>query len=987
LIGRQSQTMTQIYSGTFISPLHERSSPYDQNRDQFTPREFRRADTHSEQQYEGNGWKLTQPRSPMSDTQKGLYEVPVSKVGDMYQTRPELSHKPSREQLPPLSSLFGSTTHQSRPAQSPYSEGHSPIFSAVSPHDVRHQATPVHPDRPYETSYFQRPPLSRHSYGSRPEQVERLGIPPPPRPTQTGVRPESPRYDSRYGVEAARTQGPPAVNGWSPHSQSNGPDFFSRDTSSSFRAHPDHRHQPAPVHRPDSDPRTAYREAPHSAPVTPSYPPTPASTVAGDGNSTKDGLGPKIWTGTQFLPRFVRQAEVPGEGMCYFYDDGTHCKTVIDGEIVNAHWGVTKAGKPRKRLAIACITCREKKIKCDPDYPRCVQCEKFGRICKFKNAPRGGQGSPDTPPADPEDSVSRPVSSRADAESFKGEKRESSHSVSPRQPLRQVTPEFDSHHSKRQRNGYNDFTPVASEASPRPSVQEVHSPSTPWTEPLGTGLIDPSNLLREWHTNPYTTQPSLVTELVSVFFKHVPETAYCMFPQEPFKSWVLSTSEKSLDDLTLIYTILALGTVFSLKPEHRPLGARYAAISRYACDNRDFTIQLVQARLLLSLNYFANNNPNDAWDFCGGALRAASGLKLNLEIEKSEDHYLKTFPYGLNRAGYAECRRRTFWSCYILDRFNGFCSCHLSVIHPEDVFLRLPCDNKSFESQADIQNPYFDIASPAIHNANWMIGSMAYLINISSIWGDVMAQIYRSSQRPAQMTSTSSFTAFYDSINKRLRAWDQSLPSCYTFSPENLLREARSGKLGTFITMHTVYHTTAMKLNRYIKHSTLSRPQLHHYLSLAQHHAEALLAIMDTLAPYRSSASSSPDSVHGVPQKFSSPFIGYSIVSAIDILTAKVPISSISTRLASFSGAQIILAELALFWQSDKHQQGLVIQRIRDLAELAAGRDEHGGAGASGYKFGSMGTVTRESGSGEGIFEMREAIERMFSKDYDCVYA
>jgi Fungal Zn(2)-Cys(6) binuclear cluster domain len=304
----------------------------------------------------------------------------------MYQTRPELSHKPPREQLPPLSSLFGSTPHQSRPAQSPYSEGHSPSFPAASPHDSRHPATPIHPDRPYEASYFPRPPLSRHSYGSRPEQVERLGIPPPPRPTQTGIRPESPRYDARYGVETSRTQGPPAVNGWSPRSQSNRPDFFSRDTSSSFRAHPDHRHQPPPVHRPESDPRAAYREAPHSAPVTPSYPPTPASTVAGDANSTKDGLGPKIWTGTQFLPRFVRQAEVPGEGMCYFYDDGTHCKTVIDGEIVNAHWGVTKAGKPRKRLAIACITCREKKIKCDPDYPRCVQCEKFGRICKFKNA-------------------------------------------------------------------------------------------------------------------------------------------------------------------------------------------------------------------------------------------------------------------------------------------------------------------------------------------------------------------------------------------------------------------------------------------------------------------------------------------------------------------------------------------------------------------------------------------------------------------------
>jgi len=101
---------------------------------------------------------------------------------------------------------------------------------------------------------------------------------------------------------------------------------------------------------------------------------------------SKDGLGPKIWTGTHFLPRFVRAAEVPGEGLCYFYDDGSHCKTVIDGETVNAHWGVTKAGKPRKRLAIACTTCREKKTKCDPDFPRCVQCEKSGRTCQFKNA-------------------------------------------------------------------------------------------------------------------------------------------------------------------------------------------------------------------------------------------------------------------------------------------------------------------------------------------------------------------------------------------------------------------------------------------------------------------------------------------------------------------------------------------------------------------------------------------------------------------------
>ncbi|KAK2069524.1 hypothetical protein P8C59_004099 [Phyllachora maydis] len=116
---------------------------------------------------------------------------------------------------------------------------------------------------------------------------------------------------------------------------------------------------------------------------------TPVSAGPPEVMPVKDALGPKIWTGTHFLPRFVRQAEVPGEGLCYFYDDGSYCKTIIEGEQVNAHWGVTKAGKPRKRLAVACVTCREKKIKCDPDYPRCVQCEKFGRVCKYQSAPRG----------------------------------------------------------------------------------------------------------------------------------------------------------------------------------------------------------------------------------------------------------------------------------------------------------------------------------------------------------------------------------------------------------------------------------------------------------------------------------------------------------------------------------------------------------------------------------------------------------------------
>lgn len=107
--------------------------------------------------------------------------------------------------------------------------------------------------------------------------------------------------------------------------------------------------------------------------------PIPTGQIASGGN-----LGPKIWVGDRFLPQFVRAAEVSGEGLCYFYEDGSHCKAVVNGETVNAHWGVTQEGRPRKRLTPACMACRARKIKCDPDLPSCDQCSKFGRECYYK---------------------------------------------------------------------------------------------------------------------------------------------------------------------------------------------------------------------------------------------------------------------------------------------------------------------------------------------------------------------------------------------------------------------------------------------------------------------------------------------------------------------------------------------------------------------------------------------------------------------------
>lgn len=102
----------------------------------------------------------------------------------------------------------------------------------------------------------------------------------------------------------------------------------------------------------------------------------PSATASPAGNLTQE---------IPIRPHVVDERHIGDQGMCYVYSDGTNCPKFVDGTLVNANWGTTKAGKPRKRLAQACLTCREKKVKCQPNFPKCDQCQKARRHCKYFN--------------------------------------------------------------------------------------------------------------------------------------------------------------------------------------------------------------------------------------------------------------------------------------------------------------------------------------------------------------------------------------------------------------------------------------------------------------------------------------------------------------------------------------------------------------------------------------------------------------------------
>lgn len=62
-------------------------------------------------------------------------------------------------------------------------------------------------------------------------------------------------------------------------------------------------------------------------------------TVLNPGSGPEQGEA-SIANHVKPLPRVTGEGDIPGEGPSWFYEDGTSCKKMIDGEPVNAQWGV-----------------------------------------------------------------------------------------------------------------------------------------------------------------------------------------------------------------------------------------------------------------------------------------------------------------------------------------------------------------------------------------------------------------------------------------------------------------------------------------------------------------------------------------------------------------------------------------------------------------------------------------------------------------------
>ncbi|KAF7716414.1 Fungal Zn(2)-Cys(6) binuclear cluster domain-containing protein [Penicillium ucsense] len=657
------------------------------------------------------------------------------------------------------------------------------------------------------------------------------------------------------------------------------------------------------------------------------------------------------------LPHVVDERYIDGE-LCFVYADGSHQPKIVDGKPVNPNWGVTKAGKPRKRLAQACLTCREKKIKCQPNRPKCDQCQKSGRECRFENALRGNRsrGSHSIGPSGMSSDATSTMYDVTRASDSGASLPGSGHSpisesvgMTPSGMDITHDPMLEAERAYRQRAA-RITRPYEEEVLIRHvNYPEAERPRV-YQEILGeisnSSPDDP--LLVSWNRDPFDLDPEMTLHYVETFFTYVNDGLYHIFPRTRFLLWLKSCNTKSQEDKMVLHSMMALGSIFSDRPDKVNAFRRYSRIAGFAIQRgqHNLCLQLVQSHLIMSLMYYAAGSLLAAWDSIGSAGRVVNGLRFNIESGGVIVGQNQPCEYGLHPQALIECRRRTFWVAFLLDRISSFFSVPVISIPSDCALIRLPCREDIYEAQQYATAPYFqnilNQASGFSEEDRHSLSPMAFVIQILSIWADVSFQILRLSHTPPECWPQLA-EEFHTSTIQRTEDWLTQLPEHLAFSVLNMERASQAKKVDAFVGIHMFYHATLMRLYRHARYQSLRSEILVRHIHQARYHAVEILRIALAVVQYahdvqasRAASDSSP--AHGT---LLGPFLAYVVVAAVDVLSAGGMIAEVPNHISFINGAYGMVQLLGHHWDSSISLASLIKKRLDAMIDCANDRSRN----------------------------------------------
>jgi hypothetical protein len=473
----------------------------------------------------------------------------------------------------------------------------------------------------------------------------------------------------------------------------------------------------------------------------------------------------------------------------------------------------TKAGKERKRLPLACIACRRKKIRCSGEKPACKHCLRSRIPCVYKVTTR--KAAPRTDYMAMLDKRLKRMEDRV----IKLIPKESQPAV----PRAVVKPSLPTLPSKvagvgKKRGAEEAFGPEldswAKSRNASKTGDAVMPAKSQDAEERGL-LIEGADAL-----------PSIEIQqhLAEVYFDFVYGQSYPLLHKPSFMRRLSAGNVAPV----LVLAVCAVSARFSNHPQLRSepaflrgedwaRSAREIALRRY--DTPNITILIVY--ILLGLHEFGTCHGGRSWMIAGMAQRMAYALLLHKDLDHNgwgKDQKESSLLSPTDR----EIRRRTLWACFLMDRFNA--SGTDRPMQMSEDFLNIPLPIKERYFQMEISAPTETLSGEVLHpaeadsgqltNAKENMGISAYYIMLVSIWGRII-HYWNLGGREKETCEIWDEKSEFHKLRDAIRKFIKTLPESVRWNQENLQNHASERTANQFVFLHLVYHQLNLFMNRW----------------------------------------------------------------------------------------------------------------------------------------------------------------------------
>jgi hypothetical protein len=486
----------------------------------------------------------------------------------------------------------------------------------------------------------------------------------------------------------------------------------------------------------------------------------------------------------------------------------------------------TKAGKERKRLPLACIACRRKKIRCSGEKPACKHCLRARIPCVYKVTAR--KAAPRTDYMAMLDKRLKRMEERVIKIIPKEDLPDliTTGRASVRPPIPGQTPKVPKAAVVKKRSADEAFlVELNGWTQQRGSISDATNRSRKQKEGENQLFVEGAESLPPLH---------LQEHLAEVFFDCIYGQSYLLLHKPSFMRKLKTGTVPPV----LMLAVCAIAARFSTHPQvgGEPAflrGDAWASPARAIVEKRHYepNITILTVMLILGLHYFGTCEGGLSWSFGGQAMRMAYALQLHCELDH-DPLGRKSDPASELSFTDREIRRRTMWGCFLMDTFNSSGTQRPSFGNEDYMHIQLPIKESHF--QIEVPGPTEDLegnvpnpVSPGVgrvDNPRDNMGVAAYIIRAVVLWKRIVKYLNLGGKDKDPHPIWDPLSQFAD-LRRQLTRLRDNLPPHLQYSEANLHSHASERVANQFLYLHIIHAQNALFLTRFaIPTSPQARP-------------------------------------------------------------------------------------------------------------------------------------------------------------------